>query len=392
MPAPKIACVSIPRFAVEVERQRRSDVGTRLVLIGEGTVFDCSLGADASGIRIGMRMSEAIGLCGRAVVLPPDIPHYERRFEEILDFLGELSPVVEGAALGVAYISLRGLPIESTAFAEELIGSLHKGLDFMPSVGIANGKFAARVAAGTTRSGLTKVIPPGNEASFLAPLSIDHLPAEEATRWRLRLLGLETMGDIAKLPQGAFQSQFGPQGKRYWELAQGIDGEPLVPRVKEETVVRRLQMPAPAVSLEAILIGVERLVHAAYGDPQRGSRWVRKAVVRATLDGGGSWELPVAFREALASPRDAWSAIKGAIMRRPPERPVEELEVELIGLSAESGKQAAMFEGKGKLWRQVQEAVHQLGAQSQQPSVGRVVALDPKSRIPERRAALAELE
>ena len=42
-------------------------------------------------------------------------------------------------------------------------------------------------------------------------------------RWRLRLLGLETMGDIAQLPLGAFQQQFGPEGKRCWELAQGAD-------------------------------------------------------------------------------------------------------------------------------------------------------------------------
>ncbi len=386
-----IACVHISRFAVEVERQRRNDIGSRLILIGEGTVFDCSLGADASRVRRGMRMSEAIGLCGQAVVLPPDVPHYERRFEEALDFLSGMSPVVEKAALGVAYLSLRGLPVEPQAFSEELIASLHRGLGFMASVGSGNGKFTARVAACVTRPGLTKLVPPGGEGDFLAPLSIDQLSADDAMRWRLRLLGLEAMGDIARLPLGAFQSQFGPQGKRCWELSRGIDAEPLVPSVKEETVVRRLQMPSPAVSLEAILIGVERLVQAAYGDPERSGRWVRKAVVRATLDDGGAWELPVTFREALAGPRDAWSAIKGAIVRRPPERPVEELEVELVGLSAESGKQAAMFEGKAKLWRQVQEAVRQLETQRERPSVGKVIALDPRSRIPERRAALAEL-
>jgi len=386
-----IACIHIPRFAVEVERQRLKDVASRLILIGEGTVFDCSLGADASGVRRGIRMSEAIGLCGQAVVLPPDVPHYERRSEEVLDFLGELSPVVEGAALGVAYLSMHGLPVAPEAFAEELIAALHRRFGFMAAAGIASGKFTARVAADITRPGATKVIAIGTEGDFLAPLTIDHLPADEAMRWRLRLLGLETMGAIARLPLGAFQSQFGSQGKRCWELAQGIDGDPLTPRVREETVVRRLQMPAPSVSLEAILLGGERLLHAAYADRERGSRWVRKAVVRAALDGGGSWELPVAFREAISSPRDAWSAIKGAILRRPPERPVEELEVELVGLSAESGKQAAMFEGKGKLWRQVHEAVRQLETQREKPSLGKVIALDPRSRIPERRSALADL-
>jgi hypothetical protein len=207
----------------------------------------------------------------------------------------------------------------------------------------------------------------------------------------MRLLGLETMGDIAKLPLGGFQAQFGTNGKRWWELTNGIDNEPLVARVKEESVIRCLQMPAPSVSLDAIMVGVERLVHSAYSDPVRGNRWVRKAVVRGMLDGGGTWELPVAFREALANTRDAWSAIKAAIMRRPPERPVEELEVELIGLSSESGKQASMFEGKGKLWRQVHEAVRQLETQRERPSLGKVIPLDPRSRIPERRSALADM-
>jgi len=388
-----VACLHIPRFAVEAERRRRPDVAAQLMLIGDATVLDCSLGADASGVRRGMRMSEAIGLCHRADVLSPDIPHYERLFEEILDYLETLSPEIEhGEGLGLAYLSLSGLPVQAEPFVQDLIAGLHRRFGFMPSIGVANGKFPSRVAAGTTRPGASKIIPPGEEHDFLALLSVEHLPASDAMRWRLDLLGITTMGEVAALPFGAFQAQFGPEGKRCWELTQGIDDEPLLPRIKEEAVVRRLQMPAPAVALDAILMGVERLVHAAYGDPRRGSRWVRKTVVRAVLDGGGAWELPVPFREALSDPRDAWFATKAAIIPCPPERPVEELEVELVGLSYESGKQASMFEGKGRLWQQVEEAVRQLGAQRSRPSVGKVMPLDPSSRIPERRAALLEME
>ncbi len=387
-----IACVHIPRFAVEVERQRRQDLNTRLILVGEADVFDCSIGAETSGIKRGIRMSEAIGLCHRAVVLPPDLPYYQRQFEEVLGFLEGFSPEVEVGDLGTTYLSLEGLSIELESFAEELISSLHRRLGFMAAVGIAGGKFVARVVAQTTRPGLAKMLPSGHEAAFLALLPVDHLSAGDSMRWRLRLLGIETMGDIARLPLGAFQQQFGPEGKRCWELANGIDNEPLLPQVKEETIVKRLQMPAPAVSLEAILVGVERLVHAAYGDSDRRSRWVRKAVVRAALDGGGTWELPVPFREALADPRDAWFAVKTAIARRPPERPVEELEVELVGLSGESGKQATMFDGKGKLWRQVEEAVRQLHTQHGRSPIGKVVEVEPWSRIPERRAALVDFD
>ncbi len=387
-----VACVHIPRFAVEAERQRRPDVAARLILIGDATVLDCSLGAEASGVRRGMRMSEAIGLCPRAVILPPDIPHYQRRFDQALDFLEGYSPEVEPGDLGTAYVSLRGLSGDPRSLAEELISSLHRRLGFMAAVGIAGGKFPAQVAATTTRPGLAKAVPPGQEAAFLAPLPVDHLPMSEPMLWRLRLLGIETIGQVARMPLGAFQQQFGLEGKRCWELANGIDLEPLVARVKEETIVRRLQLPTPAVSLEAILAGLERLVFAAYQDNDRKGRWVRKVVIRAALDGSGAWELPVPFREALADPRDAWFAVRSAVERHPPERPVEELEVELVGLSAESGKQGSMFDGgRAKLERQVQEAARQLRAQLGRPFIGRVVEVEPWSRIPERRAAWAEL-
>src|SRR2546426_332812 len=181
----------------------------------------------------------------------------------------------------------------------------------MASAAIAGGKFTSRVAAITIRPGAARVLPAGGEADFLAPLPVAYLPSNDAMRWRLALLGIETMGDVAQMPLGAFQAQFGPDGKRCWELA---------------------------------------------------------------------------------APRDAWFAIKAAIVRRPPERPVEELEVELVGLSAESGKQATMFEGKGRLWRQVEEAVRQLASQRERPAVGKVMPVDPASRIPERRAVLLELE
>ena len=386
------ACVYIPRFAVGAERQRRQDLTTRLVLIGDAAVLDSSLGAETSGVKRGMRMSEAIGLCHRAVVLPPDVPHYQQRFEEVLDFLDSYSPEIEASGLGIAFLSLDGLSEESSAYTEGLITSLHRRLNFIAAVGVAEGKFAARVAAQTTRPGLAKVVPAGEEAAFLVSMPINHLPAGDSMRWRLRLLGIETIGDIARLPLGAFQQQFGSEGKRCWELANGIDNEPLLPRVKEETIVKRLQMPAPAVSLEAILMGVERLVHAAYGDSGRRGRWVRKVVVRAALDGGGAWELPVPFREAKADPRDAWFAVKGAIERRPPERPVEELEIELVGLCGESGKQATMFNEKGKLRDQITEVVRQLRAQHGDDLIGKVVEVEPWSRIPERRMALADFD
>jgi DNA polymerase-4/protein ImuB len=385
----QIACIHIDRFAVEAERQRCPKIAARLILIGEATVLDCSFGAEPLGVRRGMRMSEAIALCPRSIVLSLDAPYYQRLFDEVLEMLGELSPNVEAGELGTAFVSLAGFEIEPEAFADGLIAALHRRLGFMASVGIASGKFAVLVAAAIARPGIAKTVEDGDEASFLAPLPHSYLPASEAMLWRLKLLGLETIGDVARLPLGAFQQQFGPEGKRCWELANGIDIEPVVPRLSESTVVRRMQLTATTASLETILTGFERLLVAAYGDRARQGHWVRKAIVRGALDGGGAWELAVPFREALSDPKAAWFAVKNAVIRHPPERSVEELELELVGLSGESGKQAPMFECKGRLWQQVEEAARHLNTNGG-PSIGRIVEVEPWSRIPERRTALED--
>jgi DNA polymerase-4/protein ImuB len=93
----------------------------------------------------------------------------------------------------------------------------------------------------------------------------------------------------------------------------------------------------------------------------------------------------------MADPKDAWFAVRSAITRHPPERPLEELEIELVGLSGESGKQAPMFESKGKLWQQVAEAARHLNSNGR-PSIGRIVEVEPWSRIPERRTGLEEMQ
>jgi len=153
-----IACAHIPRFAVEVERQRRSDIATRSVLIGEGGVFDYSLGAETSGVRRGMRMSEAIGLCHRAVVLPPDLPHYQRRFDGVLDFLGVPDPEVAARpSTDVLNKALKGLYAKEVPYsaAPPLAGSNFEELKELALLDAKTHNFAEAWDAGYTGTGVT---------------------------------------------------------------------------------------------------------------------------------------------------------------------------------------------------------------------------------------------
>lgn len=98
------------------------------------------------------------------------------------------------------------------------------------SAGVASSKFLAKVASDLDKPDGLTVAPPGEEAAFLAPLPLARLwGAGQVTLDKLRSMGLETIGDLARLERGFLERKFGRQGLVMWELAQARDRRPVEP-------------------------------------------------------------------------------------------------------------------------------------------------------------------
>ena len=89
-------------------------------------------------------------------------------------------------------------------------------------------------------------------AAFLKDLPADVLPVSMESQDKLHAFGMRTLGQIAALPPGPVQAQFGPEGKRLWELARGHDDTPLYPRMMEENIEESTLLTSATVSLDAI--------------------------------------------------------------------------------------------------------------------------------------------
>jgi DNA polymerase-4/protein ImuB len=259
-------------------------------------------------------------------------------------------------------------------------------------VGIGEGKFVAWAAAVTSAPGEVCVVPPGRDAAFLSPLDVSLLPCSPDTLRRLELFGLRTIGDLAALPLGALQAQFGPEGRRLWELAHGLDREPLRPRRHEESASERLTFSEPTVSTEALLVGGRQLLGRLFRRPALHRRAVRQMRLRAALGDGRSWERTVTFREATADRDQMLYVLRCTLEAALPSRPVEEMEVTLFGLTGQTGKQASFFAEKRRGRAQLEEALRQLKARFGQSPVYHVVEVEPWSRIPERQHALIDYD
>ena len=392
----RIACILIPHFPVAVERRRDPSLCRRPVVIGDDRrkgVLDCSPEAEARGVRIGMPLRQALALCRDAVFLAAHPALYRETFDSVLDVLENFSPEVEDSGPGCACLNADGLALHYEGeldMGERIIRSLRDATGLAASVGIAEGKFVAWTAAVTSDPGSVCTVPSGKEADFLRPLDVSLLPASPDTLRRLPLYGLRTIGDLAALPIGPVQAQFGREGKRLWELARGVDGETLRPRRKEEVLTESVRFPAPAVSVEALVVACRRLLVRLHW--RRQGRAARRRRLRALLWDGRSWEKSLTFQGAIVDWERMLFVAKSALANATLPGPVEELAIELTGITEERGRQATLFAERAGLQRQLGEAVRQLRARWGRSLVSKVVEVEPWSRLPERRHALIDYE
>ena len=209
---------------------------------------------------------------GIPTALESDEPHYRQVFDGVLAALQGVSDRVEAAELGTAYVGLDGLNEMyggSARLARALLNAVPP--DLQPRVGLARGKFPAHMAA--TKSKPNRAVRvPANVREFLAPHPIHLLPVSPKLREDMHRLGLHRMGDVASLARDVIADRFGPEGRRAWELCNGIDRSPLIPLAFDEAVVERTSLPFHTSSMEALLVALDTLLKRAYARPDMEGR------------------------------------------------------------------------------------------------------------------------
>src|SRR2546423_8471827 len=107
------ACVWIPLFPLRCEEARHEGLAAYpTALLAPGTtrkLWQVSPLGRHTGVKPGMTVSQAIGLCPTLRLLEPDPVHYDEQFTQLLSALTEVSPVVEPAELGLVYLGCDGL-------------------------------------------------------------------------------------------------------------------------------------------------------------------------------------------------------------------------------------------------------------------------------------------
>jgi DNA polymerase-4/protein ImuB len=341
---------------------------------------------DLEGLRPDMSLQEALALHGEVEMLHADIPYYGAVFNEILDAMEQKSPLVEGAEPGCVYIGVDGLQLIYPDDSALVAAMRETVADFAPLMGIAANKFLASLAARYSPPGGCKIVAGAIDA-FLKDLSCDVLPVSVKSRGKLRDFGLATLGQVAAMPPGPFQSQFGPEGKRIWELARGCDDTPLYPRFMEEAIEESAALPSVTVSLDAILVALESLLTRIFAGNALKGRGIRSLTLWTRSWNAEHWERNINFKEPAMDVRSAISRIKRALEDYPQPGPVEQAGIKITGLGYPRGRQKSLFRDI-RAKEHLAEDIKQLELKLGNPQVYTVKEVEPWSRIPERRYAL----
>src|SRR5213592_4088717 len=135
-----------------------------------------------------------------------------------------------------AAITLPTPQIRSIANGARKLASCPGGTTTRPSgfsssdATFATNRFVAKVASELEKPDGLVVVPPGQEASFLAPLAIERIwGVGKVMAAELRSLGLTTIAQLQTYPRHALVQRFGRHGESLHELAFGRDASPVEP-------------------------------------------------------------------------------------------------------------------------------------------------------------------
>ncbi len=392
-----IGALLVPRFPVACELAARPELRGRPVAVvrPDATVWAASPEADAYGIAPGLASREAMLRCPTLDVLDGRPAAYQDTAESILAALEQATPGVEPTAEGLAYVDLHGLGRlygTGRALAEALLACAPGGLG--ARLGVGPNKFLALAAAHHAAPGEWHAVrrDAGDVAAFLAPLPASILPVSDEMLRRLRLLGVETLEMLAGIPPAALAAQFGPEGSRAARLAHGEDDEPVWPRPRLERVAERIELETPLGNREALLVVAEHALSNALRQPAMRDRGARQVRVRADTEQGTCWERSLTFKEAQAERERIWVVLRQALQEAQLPGPIAVLRIELVGLTADLGRQLSLPVMRRRVRDHLEEALRQLKTRYGYCPVGRIVEVEPWSRVPERRLALVDFD
>jgi DNA polymerase-4 len=209
-----------------------------------GVVSAASYEAREFGVHSAMPLRTAARLCPHGVFLPGRFDRYRELSRRVMRIFASYTPMVEPISLDEAFMDVtasRAAFGDGETIARTLKERVLKETGLVVSVGVATNKLCAKVASDLRKPDALVVVPPGEEAAFLAPLPVSRLwGVGPQSRQALADYGVTTIGQLAALSEATLHRRFGTHGVELRLRAQGVDPARVVPSQAPKSIGHEL--------------------------------------------------------------------------------------------------------------------------------------------------------
>ena len=224
--------IDLDCFFVAVEQVMNPELKGKPVVVGgnpdrRGVVATASYEARKFGLHSGMPLLTAARLCPEAIFIEGNFARYREYSKKFMAILNDFSPFVEPMGIDEAYLDVTGFEsLHGTIrqMAGEIKRRIRVELGLSTSIGIANCKVVAKVASEFSKPDGLVEVRPGSERDFLNPMAVEKLPGVGTSTVKvLKGLGVNTIGDLSRMPLCDLKSRLGVAGESLSRFANGID-------------------------------------------------------------------------------------------------------------------------------------------------------------------------
>ena len=238
-----IMCVDLNAFYPSCEELRDPDLKGKphaVIMtdqkdkeITKGVVSSCSYGARRYGVNSAMPLSKAKLLCPDLILRPVNIRYYSEVSKGVMKILAEFADVLEQSSIDEAFLdcTLRNGHGAPEDLAMKIKDKIKDKCGLLCSIGVTSTKSSAKIASDYKKPDGLTVVYPYNLAKFLEPLEVNKVAGiGPKTHERLKEMGIDTLGQLAKADVKKLVEKFGVNGQWMWDVANGRDEELVIPR------------------------------------------------------------------------------------------------------------------------------------------------------------------
>lgn len=172
-----------------------------------------------------------------------------------------------------------GLPT-ATLVAKAIRQQIREELNLTASAGVAPNKFLAKIASDWKKPNGLFVIQPHEVQNFLLTLPVGRIPGVgKVTESRMKQVGVTLVGDLYAMELATLEQHFGRYGTRLFELARGIDHNPVIANHVRKQISAEDTFPED-IPLADCEVHIRRIAEKVWATSRNNARRAKTVVLK----------------------------------------------------------------------------------------------------------------